>query len=61
MFTNAGKGSFSKNENLSKTCSAVYSLFTIDYLPLIHFPYSVRGIQNILFHQDDKLHNLNIK
>jgi len=61
MFINAGKGSFHQNGNLSQTCSFVFSLFTIDHFPLIHFLHSVRGIQNNLFGQDDRLHNLNIK
>lgn len=61
MLINAGKSSFSKNENLHEICSAVYSLVTIDHFPLIYFPYSVRGIQNTLFGQDDRLYNVNIK
>lgn len=36
LFINAGERSLSKNENELETCSAVYSLFTID-----HFLYYV--------------------
>lgn len=55
-FTNTGKNTVSKNEKLSETYSAVYSLSTMD-----HFLHSVRVIKNALFGQDDRLHNLNIK
>lgn len=50
---------FSKNENQSETCSAVYSLFTADHLT--HFLHSITERKYTQFGQDDKVHKLNIE
>lgn len=61
LFINAGERSFSKNENELETCSAVYSLFTIDHFLYYIFFILSQEKKNTLFGQYDKLHNLNVK
>lgn len=61
LFINAGECCFSKNENELETCSAVYSLFTIDHFLYYIFFILSQEKKNTLFGQYDKLHNLNVK